>query len=235
MTAATSEHGIARGGAGAADAAGGLGFPDVPRLELDELLVQLVDRAGDVLAAQGRLRGLLRANALVAGDLSLPVVLRQIVGAARNLLGARYAALGVLGWHGELEQFVHAGMDDALVAAIGDLPRGRGILGLLTSEPVPIRLASLSAHPAAAGFPPGHPPMGSFLGVPVRIGEEIFGNLYLTERTAGGRVHRRRRGTGDRARRRRRRGDRERAPVRRIRAAPPLARRLRPAHAPAAG
>ena len=120
------------------------------------------------------------------GDLSLPVVLRQIVGAARDLLGARYAALGVLGRDGELEQFVHAGMDDALVAAIGDLPRGRGILGLLISEPAPIRLADLSAHPAAAGFPPGHPPMGSFLGVPVRIGEEVFGNLYLTERTAGG-------------------------------------------------
>src|SRR6201996_8922614 len=108
--------------AGAGDAAGGLGFPDVPRLELDDLLVQLVDRAGDVLAAQGRLRGLLRANALVAGDLSLPVVLRQIVGAARDLLGARYAALGVLGRDGELEQFVHVGMDDDLVAVIGDLP-----------------------------------------------------------------------------------------------------------------
>ena len=175
-----------RSGTGAADAADGLDFPDMPRQELDELLLQLVDRAGDVLAAQGRLRGLLRANALVAGDLSLPVVLRQIVGAAQDLLGARYAALGVLSRDGELEQFVHAGMDDELVAAIGDLPRGRGILGLLTSEPVPIRLARLSAHPAAAGFPPGHPPMGSFLGVPVRIGEEIFGNLYLTERTAGG-------------------------------------------------
>jgi signal transduction histidine kinase len=172
--------------ASAADAVGGLGFPDVPRLELDELLVQLVDRANDVLAAQGRLRGLLRANALVAGDLSLPVVLRQIVDAARDLLGARYAALGVLGRDGELEQFVHAGMDDALVAQIGDLPRGRGILGLLTSEPAPIRLATLSAHPAAAGFPPGHPPMSSFLGVPVRIGDEVFGNLYLTERAAGG-------------------------------------------------
>jgi signal transduction histidine kinase len=178
--------GTAAAGAVAADAAGGLGFPDVPRLELEQLLVQLVDRAGDVLAAQGRLRGLLRANALVAGDLSLPVVLRQIVGAARDLLGARYAALGVLGRDGELEQFVHAGMDEALVAAIGDLPRGRGILGLLISEPAPIRLAGLGAHPAAAGFPPGHPPMGSFLGVPVRIGEEVFGNLYLTERTAGG-------------------------------------------------
>ncbi|HTW01278.1 MAG TPA: GAF domain-containing protein, partial [Streptosporangiaceae bacterium] len=170
----------------AADAAGGLAFPDVPRLELEELLVQLVDRAGDVMAAQGRLRGLLRANALVAGELSLPVVLRQIVSAAQDLLGARYAALGVLGLDGELEQFVHVGMDDDLVAAIGHLPRGRGVLGLLISEPAPIRLAGLSTHPAAVGFPPGHPPMGSFVGVPVRIGEEIFGNLYLTERIAGG-------------------------------------------------
>ena len=180
------EHAIAQGGAGAADTAGALGFPDRPRLGLDELLVQLVDRANDVLAAQGRLRGLLRANALVAADLSLPVVLRHIVGAARDLVGARYAALGVLGPGGELEQFVHDGMDDAQVTEIGDLPKGQGVLGLLTSQPVPIRLASLSAHPAAAGFPPGHPPMGSFLGVPVRIGEEVFGNLYLTERTAGG-------------------------------------------------
>ena len=158
----------------------------MPRLELDQLLVQLRDRADDVLATQGRLRGLLRANALVAGELSLPVVLRQIVGAARDLLGARYAALGVLGRDGELEQFVHAGMDDELVTRIGDLPQGRGILGLLISEPVPIRLADLSAHPASAGFPPGHPPMTSFLGVPVRIGEEVFGNLYLTERSGGG-------------------------------------------------
>ena len=177
--------GSAPGGARAADAAGGLGFPDVPRLELDQLLMQLMDRADDVLATQGRLRGLLRANALVAGELSLPVVLRQIVAAARDLLGARYAALGVLGRDGELEQFVHAGMDDELVARVGDLPRGRGILGLLISDPVPIRLADLSAHPASAGFPPGHPPMTGFLGVPVRIGEEIFGNLYLTEHSRG--------------------------------------------------
>jgi len=174
------------GGARAADAAGGLGFPDIPRLELDQLLVQLVDRADDVLATQGRLRGLLRANALVAGELSLPVVLRQIVAAARDLVGARYAALGVLGRDGELEQFVHAGMDEELVARIGDLPRGRGILGLLTRQPVPLRLADLSGHPASAGFPPGHPPMTGFLGVPVRIGEEVFGNLYLTERSRGG-------------------------------------------------
>src|ERR1700688_3953316 len=114
MTVATGEHAIAARGTGAA--AGGLGLPRAarPRVELNQLLVQLVDRANDVLAAQGRLRGLLRANALVAGDLSLPVVLRQIVGAARDLLGARYAELGVLGRDGELEQFVHAGMDDAM-------------------------------------------------------------------------------------------------------------------------
>ena len=174
------------GGAAAADAAGGLGFPDVPRLELDQLLVQLRDRVDDVLATQGRLRGLLRANALVAGELSLPVVMRQIVAAARDLLGARYAALGVPGRDGGLEQFVHAGMDGEVVARIGDLPEGRGVLGLLISEPVPIRLADLSAHPASAGFPPGHPPMTGFLGVPVRIEEEVFGNLYLTERSGGG-------------------------------------------------
>jgi GAF domain-containing protein len=153
MTASGQEHGMPSSWADAEDAAGGLAFPDMPRLELDQLLVQLMDRAGDVLAAQGRLRGLLRANALVAGDLSLPVVLRHIVGAARDLLGARYAALGVLGRDGKLEQFVHAGMSDALAASI-----------------------------VAAGFPPA----GSFVGVPVRIGDEVFGNLYLTERTAGG-------------------------------------------------
>jgi signal transduction histidine kinase len=164
----------------------GLSFADVPRLELDQLLGQLIDRADDVLAAQGRLRGLLRANAVVAAELSLPVVLRRIVDVARELLGARYAALGVIGRDGELEQFVHAGMGGELVARIGELPRGRGILGLLTSRPVPIRLADLADHPASAGFPPAHPPMAAFLGVPIRAGEEIFGNLYLTERLRGG-------------------------------------------------
>ncbi len=183
MTATAGKYGTA---ADAADAAGGLGFPDVPRLELDELLVQLVDRAGDVLAAQGRLRGLLRANALIASDLNLPVVLRQIVGAARNLLGARHAVLGVLGPDGRFEQSVYDGTDDELAAKISDLPSGNRILDLLTSGPLPVSLADLSAHPAAAGFLPGHPPVRSFVGVPVRVGEEIFGNLYLTERAAGG-------------------------------------------------
>ena len=192
MTAPAAEPGSAPtaaqgpGGTGAADVAGRLSFPDVPRLELDQLLVQLRDRADDVLATQGRLRALLRANALVAGELSVPVVLRQIVEAARDLVGARYAALGVLGRPGGLEQFVHASMDDELVTRIGGLPEGRGILGLQISEPVPIRLGDLPAHPASAGFPLGHPPMAGFLGVPIRIGEEVFGNLYLTERSGGG-------------------------------------------------
>lgn len=176
MTATAGKYGTV------ADAANGLDFPDVPRLELDELLVQLVDRANDVLAAQGRLRGLLHANALVASDLNLPVVLRQIVCTARDLLGARYAALGVLGPDGRLEQFVHDGIDDELAAKISDLPSGSGILDLLTGEPVPVGLADLSAHPAAGG----PLPMRSFVGVPVHVGEEIFGNLYLTERAAGG-------------------------------------------------
>ena len=174
------------GRASSADAAGRLSFPDVPRLELDQLLVQLMDRADDVLASQGRLRGLLRANALVAGELSLPVVLRQIVGAARDLLGARYAALGVLGRDGKLEEFVHVGLDDELVRSIGALPRGEGILGLLISEPVPIRIADLAAHSVSVGFPSGHPPMTGFVGVPIRIGQEVFGNLYLIERSGGG-------------------------------------------------
>ncbi len=163
-----------------------LHFPDVPRLELDELLEQLRDRADDVLSTQGRLRGLLRANATVASDLSLNVVLRRIVAEARELLGARYAALGVIGSDGELEQFLHAGMEDDVVAEIGDLPRGRGILGLLINRAVPIRLPDLAADGASAGFPPGHPPMASFLGVPIRVAGDVFGNLYLTERLTGG-------------------------------------------------
>jgi GAF domain-containing protein len=114
-------------------------------------------RRGDVQTAQDRMRGLLRANALVTGDLRLPVVLRHLEAAARDLLGARYAALGVRGRDGGLEQFVCAGPD-------GDL----------------------AARPAPAGFPPGHPPGNGFVGVPICIGAEILGHLYLTERARGG-------------------------------------------------
>jgi GAF domain-containing protein len=163
-----------------------LDFPDLPRMELETVLEQLTDRAEDVLRAQGRLRGLLRANAAVASELSLPMVLHRIVEVARDLVGARYAALGVIGTDGTLEEFVYAGMDEADADRIGQLPRGAGILGLLINDPEPLRLADLTEHPLAAGFPAGHPAMHAFLGVPIRVGDSVFGRLYLTEKAGGG-------------------------------------------------
>lgn len=163
------------------DAGAHLRFPDVPKLELDELIDQLVDRAQEVKRAQGRLRSLLRAIEMVVGDLSLDVVLRNVVAAARELTGARYAALGVIGSDGGLDQFIHSGMGPDLVERIGSLPQGKGVLGALISEPRPIRLAHISDDARSAGFPPGHPPMDSFLGVPIHVRDEVFGNLYLTE------------------------------------------------------
>ncbi|HTK66392.1 MAG TPA: GAF domain-containing protein, partial [Pseudonocardia sp.] len=167
------------------DVTGELTFPDVPRLELDTLLAQLIDRAQEVMSTQGRLRGLLRATQMITADLALPVVLHQIAVAARDLMGARYAALGVIAPDGHLSEFVHVGMPDELVAQIGQLPQGKGLLGALIDDPAPIRLDSLGQDERSSGFPPGHPPMDSFLGVPVRVKEEVFGNLYLAESTSG--------------------------------------------------
>lgn len=160
-------------------------FPDGPKLELDELLRQLIGRAEDVVATQGRLRGLLRANQTVVGNLALPVLLRRIIEAACELANARYGALGVIDETGGLEQFVHVGMDEGAVARIGHLPEGKGLLGALIKEPRPIRLATMSDDPRSVGFPAGHPPMTSFLGVPIRVRDEVFGNLYLSECTSG--------------------------------------------------
>ena len=153
---------------------------EIPRLELDELLAQLVERARDVQAVQDRLRGLLRANRSVIGDLDLPSVLRRIVEAATELVDAPFGALGVIAPHGEgLEEFVHVGMAPEVVEEIGHLPEGKGLLGALIEEPQPIRLTDIQGHPRSVGFPPGHPPMRGFLGVPVRVRDEVFGNLYL--------------------------------------------------------
>jgi signal transduction histidine kinase len=163
-----------------------LTFPDLPRLELDQLLGQLVERAQEVMATQGRLRGLLRANQAVIGNLALPVVLRRIAEAARELVGARYAALGVISPAGGLAEFVHAGMPAEVVERVGHLPQGKGLLGALIEDPHPIRLARIPDDPRSSGFPPGHPPMESFLGVPIRVRDEVFGNLYLAESTRGG-------------------------------------------------
>lgn len=162
-----------------------LGFADEPRLELDDALARVTELARHVEGAQGRLRSLLRANAAITADLRLPNVLRHIATAARDLVGAKYAALGVVGSDGELEQFIHVGMPAEIAERIGTLPRGKGVLGALISQPKPIRLNDLTQHPGASGFPAHHPPMSSFLGVSIRIGDRVFGNLYLTESKTG--------------------------------------------------
>ena len=130
-------------------------------------------------------RGLFSAVVAVAAGLELGATLRRIVAAAVDLVDASYGALGVLGPNGKVVEFVHVGIDTETAGRIGPLPEGRGILGLLVSHPVPIRLEDLATHPASAGFPANHPPMKAFLGVPVRVRGEVFGNLYLTEKSQG--------------------------------------------------
>ncbi len=151
-----------------------------PRLELDQLLRQLVERAQDVMSTQDRLRGLLRANRAVIGDLALPVVLRRIVEAACELVHAPFGALGVIAPGGGLEQFITVGLTDEVTARIGRLPEGKGLLGAVIDDPSPIRLRDIADDPRSVGFPAGHPPMTAFLGVPIRVRDAVFGNLYLT-------------------------------------------------------
>ena len=131
-------------------------------------------------------RVLLEAVVAMSSDLDLPSVLERIVVSAAELTSARYGALGVIGHDGLLSEFVTTGIDPAERERIGDLPRGRGILGLLIRHPERLRLQDLQAHPQSFGFPPNHPPMRTFLGVPVRIRGTVFGNLYLTEKQGGG-------------------------------------------------
>ncbi len=122
----------------------------------------------------------------VAGDLSLETILERIVAAACELVDARYGALGVIAEDGEgLSAFLHHGIDEVTAARIGSLPSGRGILGLLIEEPRPLRLDDLGQHPRSYGFPPEHPPMRGFLGVPIAVRDRAFGNLYLTEKAGG--------------------------------------------------
>ncbi|VXC46210.1 sensor histidine kinase [Nocardioides sp. AX2bis] len=132
-----------------------------------------------------QLRRLLQANRLAVEHLDLPRTLRQIVEAAVDLVGAPYAAIGVLGTDGLLEQFVHTGMDEATVAAIGALPVGRGLLALSPEDPRPVRLASMNADPRSVGVPPGHPELASFLGVPLQVRDEVYGHLYLADTVPG--------------------------------------------------
>lgn len=129
---------------------------------------------------------LLDAVVSVGSELSLPVVLRRITKAAAHLVDARYAALGVIDPdHGTLAEFITEGLDEATIERIGDEPKGHGLLGLLIVDPRPLRLDDLSTHPDSFGFPPAHPPMTSFLGVPLRVRGEVFGNLYLCDKRDG--------------------------------------------------
>ncbi|GIE92496.1 GAF domain-containing sensor histidine kinase [Actinoplanes regularis] len=163
-----------------------LGLSPLSRVRLDELLQEMLDRVGDVVNSRERLRALLDAVVGIGTDLDLRSTLRRIVEAACALAGAKYGALGVLAPdHGSLADFITHGIDPAAHARIGDLPHGQGMLGVLITDPKPIRLPDIRQHPDSYGFPPHHPPMHSFLGVPVRTREKIFGNLYLAEKQGG--------------------------------------------------
>nr|WP_184948277.1 GAF domain-containing protein [Planomonospora venezuelensis] len=155
-------------------------------MRLDELLSELQDRLEAVLATRDRVHALLEAVVSVGSDLDLETVLRRIIEAATRLVDARYGALGVVGEGGTLERFIPVGMTEEEIARVDHWPHGKGLLGLLVKEPQTLRMADITDHPESYGFPEGHPPMRGFLGVPIRVRDEVFGNLYLTEKARGG-------------------------------------------------
>src|SRR5262245_53372950 len=155
------------------------------QLRLRELLIEVQDRVEQIVEGRDRLDGLLDAMLVVTSGLELDETLRTIVHTAIELVDAKYGALGVRGRDHELVEFIYEGIDEEMRQQIGHLPEGRGVLGVLIDDPKPIRLENISNHAASVGFPPNHPPMRTFLGVPVRIRDEVFGNLYLTEKANG--------------------------------------------------
>ncbi|GAQ59964.1 redox sensor histidine kinase response regulator DevS [Streptomyces scabiei] len=158
----------------------------LPQLRLDELLEELQARLDAARGTRDRVHSLLEAVLSVGRELELEQALRSIVEAAAVLVDAEYAALGVIGPDGRrLSAFHTVGVSEEQIARIGPYPEGHGILGELIRHPEPLRLAKLSEHRASYGFPPNHPPMNSFLGVPIRVREQVFGNLYLTEKRGG--------------------------------------------------
>ena len=147
---------------------------------------ELRTRASAATRSHEQLEALLDAVTAVSADLELSDVLARIVRSACALVDARYGALGILAPDGQhLAEFLTHGLTPEERRSIGHLPRGHGILGLLIRDPSPLRLSNISEHPASHGFPPNHPPMRSFLGTPIRIRGEVFGNLYLSEKSGG--------------------------------------------------
>ena len=132
-----------------------------------------------------RTKMLLEAGMALASELSLEKVLQRIVELATEVTGARYGALGVLGPGERISQFITVGITGEQRRAIGDLPVGHGILGVLIGDAKPLRLRNIADHPRSVGFPPNHPPMRSFLGAPVKAHGRVFGNIYLTEKQGG--------------------------------------------------
>lgn len=155
------------------------------QLRLRELLIEVQDRVEQIVEGRDRLDGLVEAMLVVTSGLELDATLKTIVHTAIELVDAQYGALGVRGHDHELVEFIYEGIDEAMRERIGHLPEGRGVLGVLIDDPKPIRLDNISHHAASVGFPANHPPMRTFLGVPVRIRDEVFGNLYLTEKSDG--------------------------------------------------
>ncbi|HEU5470802.1 MAG TPA: GAF domain-containing protein [Actinophytocola sp.] len=155
-------------------------------LRLDELLGEVQERLAEIAQTRDRMQGLLDSVLAVGSGLELAGTLQRIIQTAVELVDARYGALGVLGVGGGLSKFVHVGIDEETRAQMGHLPEGKGLLGELIERPQPIRVPDLAEHPASVGFPPNHPPMRSFVGVPVRVRDAVFGNLYLTEKQGGG-------------------------------------------------
>ncbi|HTI78560.1 MAG TPA: GAF domain-containing sensor histidine kinase [Mycobacterium sp.] len=155
------------------------------QLRLRELLVEVQERVEQIVQGRDRLDGLVDAMLVVTSGLELDETLRTIVHTAIELVDARYGAVGVRGQDHELTEFIYEGIDEEMREKIGHLPEGRGVLGVLIDDPKPIRLDNIAHHAASVGFPPNHPPMRTFLGVPVRIRDEVYGNLYLTEKANG--------------------------------------------------
>jgi signal transduction histidine kinase len=157
----------------------------LPHLQLDDLLAELQVRLQAVMANRDRMRGLIEAVVAIGSGLDLESTLGRIVETAVRLVDATYGALGVIGDSKRLAEFIPVGLSQEEIEAIHHWPEGRGLLGLLIDDPRPLRLADIAADPASSGFPGGHPPMRGFLGVPVRIRDEVFGNLYLTNKRGG--------------------------------------------------
>jgi len=154
-------------------------------LRLDELLAELQVRLQAVLATRDRVNALFDAVVAVGTNLDLEAVLRGIVESAVRLVDARYGAMGVIGEGGRLADFIPVGVTEEEIKRIERWPEGRGLLGALITDPKPLRITNLGSHELSSGFPPGHPAMNTFLGVPIRIRDEVYGNLYLTEKRDG--------------------------------------------------